>query len=260
MSSPEQDFTRLPDVAFEPPAVIPTNGKPTHEAVANATKNNPSKTMFAPASRKAAEAAKKGTTSTSRTGKAKQVSYEFGKPPKGIYVKVHPSPAYHTFNLPVFVDENEGTFHYISPELFESDELPERFRSVCKLMDIHTAGCADGTFFLWYVFVSSSKWRKAADKAVDEARREYVIVSSIKARQTYSVEIADQPIPEPKWQSLPYFEQMLMDAFDSNINVAADKIVLDYMSGGVAACEDRDDRVSCHQNAFRMSTSPIRST
>lgn len=241
MFSPENDPARLPDVAFESLAAIPSNGKATTEAVANTKKNPPSKTMFAPASRKAAEAAKKGTTSTSRTGKAKQVSYEFGKPPKGIYVKVHPSPAYHTFNLPVFVNENEGTFHYINPDLFESDELPERFRSTCKLMDIHTAGCADGTFFLWHVFVSSSKWRKAANKAVDEAKREYVIVSSIKARQTYSVEITDQPIPEPKWASLPSFEQMLMDAFDSNINVADDKIVSDYMSGGVAAREDEDD-------------------
>jgi len=240
MSSPEQDFTRLSDVAFESPAIIPANGKATNEVLAHATKNSSSKTMFASASRKAAEAAKKGTTSTSRTGKAKQVSYEFGKPPKGIYVKAHPSPAYHTFNLPVFVDENEGTFHYINPELFESGELPERFRNVCKLMDIHTAGCADGTFFLWYVFVSSSKWRKAANKAVDEAKREYVIVSSIKARQTYSVEIADQPIPEPKWGSLPSFENMLMDAFDSNVSVADDKVVTDYMSGGVAAREDED--------------------
>jgi len=240
MFIPENDPARLSDVAFDPPAAIPANGKATTEAVANATKNNPSKTMFAPASHKAAEAAKKGTTSTSRTGKAKQVSYEFGKPPKGIYVKVHPSPAYHTFNLPVFVNENEGTFHYIDPKLFEAGELPERFRCTCKLMDIHTAGCADGTFFLWYVFVSSSKWRKAAIKSVQEAERKYVIVSSIKARQTYSVEIADQPIPEPKWASLPSFEDMLMDAFDSNISVADDKVVTDYMSGGVAAREDED--------------------
>ena len=50
-------------------------------------------------------------------------------------------------------------------------------------------------------------------------------MSSIKARQTYNVEIADQPIPEPKWTSLPSFEQMLIDAFDSNINVADDKVV-----------------------------------
>jgi hypothetical protein len=55
------------------------------------------------------------------------------------------------------------------------------------------------------------------------------------------VEIADQPIPEPKWASLPSFEQMLMDAFDSNINVTDDKVVLDYMSGGVAAREDEED-------------------
>jgi hypothetical protein len=241
MYNSNPDVARPADVPFEAPAVISSNGKATHEAVANTTKNHSSKSMFAPASRKAAEAAKKGATSNSRTGKAKQVSYEFGKPPKGIYVKIHPSSGYHTFNLPVFVNENEGTFHYIDPELFESGHLPQRFQSVCKLMDIHTAGCADGTFFLWYVFVSSSKWRKAAVKAVDAARQEYVIVSSIKARQTYAIEPADQVIPEPKWASLPSFEQMLMDAFDSNVNVADDKVVLDYMSGGVAAREDEED-------------------
>jgi hypothetical protein len=234
----QNDPTFVPETAFDSPEL--TIGNATNEAVANAKKNYTSKTMFAPASRKAAEAAKKGTTSTSRTGKAKQVSYEFGKPPKGIYVKVHPTPSYHTFNLPVFVNENEGTFHYINPELFESGELPERFRGVCKLMDIHAAGCADGTFFLWYVYVSTSKWRKAAIKAVDEAKQSYVIVSSLKARQSYTIEPADQPIPEPNWHSLPSFEQMLMDAFDSSINVADDKIVLDYMSGGVAGRQDED--------------------
>lgn len=245
-ASPEVPANPVPQqgnggVDFESPDVIPTNGKAPNEAGANTKKNSPSKTMFAPASRKAAEAAKKGTTSTSRTGKAKQVTYEFGKPPKGIYVKVHPSPGYHRFNLPVFVNDNEGTFHYINPELFESGGLAERFRNACKLMDIHTTGCADGTFILWYVFVSSSKWRKAAIKAIQEAQRGYVIVSSVKARQTYRVEIADQPIPEPNWASLPSFEQLLMDAFDSSINVADDKIITDYMSGGVAAGEDEED-------------------
>lgn len=238
---PESHITSLPDTQFEQPPVVPANGKATHEAVAGTTKTSAFKTMFSPVSRQAAEAAKKGTTSSSRTGKMKQVSYEFGKPPKGIYVKVHPSPAYHTYNLPVFVNENEGTFHYVSPELFESGDLPERFQSVCKLMDTHAAGLADGTFILWYIFVSSSKWRKAAVKSVEAAQHDHVIVRSIKARQTYSIETADEPIPEPKWGSLPSFEQMLMDAFDSTINVADDKIVLDYMSGGVAAREDEDD-------------------
>ena len=238
--NPESDLTSLPETQFEHPPVVPANGTSANDSVAGRTKTSISKTRFSPVSRKAAEAAKKGTTSTSRTGKAKQVSYEFGKPPKGIYVKVHPSPGYHTYNLPVFVNENEGTFHYVSPELFESGDLPDRFQSVCKLMDIHTAGLADGTFILWYVFVSSSKWRKAAVKAVEAAQHEYVIVSSIKARQTYSIEPAEEPIPEPKWASLPPFEQMLMDAFDSIISVVDDKVVLDYMSGGVAAREDED--------------------
>jgi hypothetical protein len=197
--------------------------------------------MFPPASRAAAAAAKRGTTSASRMGKAKQVSYEFGKPPKGIYVKVHPSSTYHTFHLPVFENKNESTFHYINPALYESGELPERFQNACKLMDVHTAGLADCTFVLWVVYVSASKWRKAAVKAVDAARHEYIIVTAIKARQTYSIEPADKPIPEPKWSSLPSFDRMLMDAFDSTIHVADDKVVLDYMSGGAMAREEAED-------------------
>lgn len=89
-----------PDIAFESAAA--SNGKTSNEALGNAEKYSASKpSMFSPLSYKAAESAKKGSTSTSRTGKGKQVSYEFGKPPKGIYVKTHPSPQYHTHNLPV---------------------------------------------------------------------------------------------------------------------------------------------------------------
>jgi hypothetical protein len=229
----------LPDTAFE--AAIQKNGSATHEPVASAKKPSASKSMFRPVSYVAAEAAKKGNTSNSRTGKAKQVSYEFSKPPKGIYVKVHPAPDYHVHNLPVFEDENEKKFYYIDPALYESGGLPQRFQAACKIMDVHTAGLADGTFILWFVFVSSSKWRKGAVKAVEAAKREYVIVRCIMARQSYSIEPADQAIPEPQWATLPPFDQMLMDAFDSTISVADDKIVTDYMSGGVASRHDGDE-------------------
>lgn len=235
----EHQSDSLPNIPFE--AAQTDNGKPTNEVVGNAPKHGTSPSMFSPLSSKAAYAAKKGSTSNSRTGRAKQVTYEFAKPPKGIYVTVHPSPAYHAHNLPVFVNENEGTFHYISPELYESGDLPMRFQNACKVMDIHTAALADCTFILWYIFVSASKWRKAAVKAVEAARRAWVIVTSIKARQTYAVEAAVDEIPEPKWESLPAFEQMLHDAFDSSINVADDKVIHDYMSGGVAGSQDAEE-------------------
>jgi len=234
----EYDAVSQPDNPLE--GINPDNRKENNETGCT-KKPFAQKTKFSPLSYKAAEAAKKGNTSTSRTGKAKQVSYEFGKPPKGIYVKCHPASEYHTYNLPVFVNENEGTFHYIAPTLYESGDLPQRFQNACKVMDIHTAGLADGTFILWYVFVSSSKWRKAAVKAVEAARHDYIIVTSIKARQTYAIEPADQAIPEPKWASLPSFEQMLNDAFDSCIQDINDDVVRHYMSGGVAARQDGDE-------------------
>ena len=218
---------------FDRPA-NPTNDK------ANAKSGNNSESAFPSVSRKTAAAAKKGETSGSRTGKGKQVTYAFSKPPKNMYVKVHPSPGYSKMSLAVFHDENNGTFHFIDPNLYESNELLDRFKNACKIMDVYTTGVADGTFFLWYVFESASPWYKAAQKTVDMARRNYGIVSSIKSRQTYSFEIANDAIPEPKWDALPDFEQLLLGAFDSTVSVADDKVVRDFMSGGVAHREGED--------------------
>jgi hypothetical protein len=212
--------------------VNPTNDKSNP----NATKSKES--AFQTVSRKTASAAKKGETSNSRTGKGKQVTYEFSKPPKNIYVKVHPSPDYSQHGFAAYHDENTGKFYFVQPNLYESDELPERFKNACKIMDVYTAGAADGTFFLWYLFESASPWFKAAQKTVDLARRNYGVVSSIKQRQTYSFEIATEAIPEPKWGTLPPFEQLLLGAFDSTISVANDKVVTDFMSGGVANRRD----------------------
>jgi hypothetical protein len=232
------DVTRLPETGNDFEQVpLPSNGK----AVKVGKTPDAASTLFKGVGRKTAEAAKKGETSTSRTGKGKQVSYEFAKPPKNLYVKVSPSPDYSVYNIPVFRDENNDTFHYIDVDLFETGELPERFKNACKIMNIFTTGVADGTFILWYVFVSASKWYKAAMKTVELAKHHYGIVSSIKARQTYSFETATEPIPEPKWHSLPPFEQLLVGAFDSVVSVAGDKVVTNFMSGGIAARDEEEE-------------------
>jgi hypothetical protein len=231
-----QDVTRLPETGNDFEQVpLPPNGK-----AAKANSPEAANTLFKGVGRKTAEAAKKGETSTSRTGKGKQVSYEFAKPPKNMFVKVHPSPEYSAYNIPVFRDEANDTFHYINVDLYESGELPERFRTACKIVNIFTTGVADGTFILWYIFVSASKWYKAAMKTVELAKHHYGMVSSIKARQTYSFETATEPILDPKWSSLPSFEQLLVGAFDSVVSVADDKVVRDFMSGGVAARDDEE--------------------
>jgi hypothetical protein len=231
-----QDVTRLPEVNndFEQ-APLPANGKTKADAT------NSQESAFPSVSRKTAAAAKKGETSGSRTGKGKQVTYEFSKPPKNLFIKVHPSPGYSKLGLAVYNDENTSKFHFVRPDLYESGELPERFKNACKIMDVYTAGAADGTFFLWFLFESASPWFKAAQKTVDLARRNYGVVSSIKQRQTYSFEVATEAIPEPKWESLPPFEQLLLGAFDSAVAVADDKVVTDFMSGGVANREEEDE-------------------
>lgn len=216
----------VPEQDFESP-VRPANGTATAAEVAQSS-------PFQSVSRRTAAAAKQGSTSSSRTGKSKQVTVEFGKPPKNLFVRVHPSPAYSRLGLAVYHDEFNGKFHFISPALYESGELPERFRNACRIMDVYTAGVADGSFFIWHVFESSSPWYKAANKVVDLARRGYGIVASMKRTQSYSFEPAEEPIPEPEWATLAPFEQLLLEAFDSIVSVPGDKVVLDFMSGGAA--------------------------
>jgi hypothetical protein len=70
---------------------------PNGKAHAKAANNQES--AFPSVSRKTAAAAKKGETSGSRTGKGKQVSLAFSKPPKNMFAKVHPSPGYSQMSL-----------------------------------------------------------------------------------------------------------------------------------------------------------------
>ena len=221
---------------FENPS-HPPNGAATQAEVKAAQP----KSLFSGISAKAQAKAKKGNLSSSRTGQKKQATFSFGKPRKGVFVKVHPSPDYSMPNVPVYQNEITGSFHFITPELYESGELPDRFMRAVKTVDIFTAGAADGSFFLWWVPVSSSQWRKGALKAVEAARQRYCIVEAFKQAQTYSIEMATEPIPDPDWAKLPTLEQMMLDAFDSTVSVADDKIVRDYMSGGASLRDDEAD-------------------
>src|SRR5580700_2886041 len=126
--------------APEPQAPVPPNGKSnTPEPQQAPSPETPSKkkTVFAPVSKAAANAAKKGTTSNSRTGEGTQASYAFGtfsQEAKDKYFTLHPSPSYHARNLPVFYFTDRETFHYVDPVLFESGDFPERFQKACKVM------------------------------------------------------------------------------------------------------------------------------
>lgn len=191
-----------------------------------------SKTKFASVSADTARKAKKGGVSKSRTGKARQATVEFTKPPKHLYVKVHPLPSYRQYGVPVFIDKDRDTTHYVPVDLYESDTLPERFKRACTITNIFTAALADGTFILWTVNQSATKWYKAAMRAVEAATREFVLVEALKARSTYLIEPGDGTVPEPKWDVLPSFETLLDGAFDSTIIGANDEVVNRYMSGG----------------------------
>jgi hypothetical protein len=176
--------------------------------------------------------AKKGGVSKSRTGKARQATVDLSKPPKHLYVKVHPSAAYRQYGVPIFHDKDKDSFHYVPVELYESDQLPDRFRRACTVTNIFTAALADNSFILWYINQSATKWYKAAMRAVEAASREWVLVEALKARSTYLIEPSDGTVPEPRWETLPTFEALLEGAFDSTLFGPNDEVVSRYLSGG----------------------------
>jgi len=111
------------------PAATKPNGHATGAAPAKAPKP---KSKFASVGADTMRTAKKGGVSKSRTGKARQVTVEFGKPPKHLYVKVHPNPEYRQNGIAIFFDQDRDTAHYIPADLYEGDTLPERFKRACK--------------------------------------------------------------------------------------------------------------------------------
>jgi len=223
----EEIFAETPKPAAQP------NGHATGVVAAPKQAQPPKpKSRFASVGADTMRKAKKGGINKTRTGKARQVTVEFGKPPKHLYVKVHPSPEYRQYGVPVFFDKDRDTSHYVPADLYESDTLPERFKRACTITNVFTAALADGSFILWTVNQSATKWYKAAMRAVEAASREFVLVEAVKARSTYMVEPSDGTVPEPKWETLPPFEKLLEGAFDSEIIGPNDEVVVRYMSGG----------------------------
>ena len=228
----QDEFPETLPVSQSEPVSQPTNGKANgHSGAAAAAPKKASK--FKSASSTTAKDAKQGGTSKSKTGKARQATIEFAKPEKNKWVQVYADPTYHQLNVITFYDESQETTHYVDPEFYTGDEIHERFKRACKLRDIFVGGYADQSFFLWFVNVTTSKWRKGAMVAVQEAMDGYVMVESLKARSTYSVEPCDDlTIPDPKWDKLPSFEKLLEQAFDSTISGNHDETVMRFMAGG----------------------------
>jgi hypothetical protein len=179
-----------------------------------------------------AQKAKKGETASTGTSKGRQATIDLGKPPKNVFVTVHPDRAYRQANVPVYYDEANEKYHLINPELYESGNLPDRFQRACRIMDVYTAALADGSFLLWQIYQSASKWCNAAQKAVQAAMNGWVLVEALKSRSTYLITPAEFAIPAPKWDKLPEFDVMLMDAFASTIYRADDEVINKYLSGG----------------------------
>jgi hypothetical protein len=225
------------DEIFSPTPVKP-NGRDTsvqldtQTPIPTSKATTPQFNKFRGVSAKTAAAAKKGGQSSSQTGRARQTNVELEKPKSGMFVRVHPSSNYRICNLPTYYDERTKFFYFIQPDLYESDDLPARFKRACKLIDVFAAAYADGTFFLWYVNVSTSQWRKSAIRVIQHAQEKWITVYSDQVHNQYRTEEADVVIPDPKWEKLGPFEKALEGAFEGTIFMADDEVINKFMSGG----------------------------
>ena len=97
---------------------------------------------FKSVSAETAKKAKKGTTSSSRTGKSRQATVEFGKPPKHIWVRVDTRPNYRQMNVPVYIDKDRDQTYYVSPEFYESDAIPGALQACMRAnRHLHSRAC-----------------------------------------------------------------------------------------------------------------------
>ena len=178
----------------------------------------------APALTRAREAKK---NPAAPVGKRTQATYPIMKPMKSKYVRVHPGADYRLHNILTYTDSDTQEMYYVSPDL----ELPESVADCTKVSDLYAAQTHDGTIFIWFVHHSDTCWFRAAKKAVQTCVSFWRRVVARKAANTYDLYAPEQPIPDPTWEDLPPFLDMVEIAFEDRLITSADHPVIRKLRG-----------------------------
>jgi len=108
--------------------------------------------------------------------------------------------------------------YYVSPDL----ELPESVATYIKTTDLYAAQTHDGAIFIWFVHHSDTSWFRAANRTLKACMSAWRRVVARKAANTYDLYAPEQPIPEPTWEGLPTFIEMVENGFEDRLITSID--------------------------------------
>jgi hypothetical protein len=153
-----------------------------------------------------------------------------GRPGPQTFFRVHPSPDYRrAYKMVEIKEEREN---YIVMPAFEL-ELPDEI--VVKM--IYTTIDRNGTIRLWPARLpheddrKSMLWYKSAHEAAAKAMERWIRMRACMADGAYETLVADSEIPEPNWNEIAPFGDLLIRAFGNRVIDKIDHPAIKHLRG-----------------------------
>jgi hypothetical protein len=149
------------------------------------------------------------------------------KPHRQEFVRTSESLVFETVT---FTTSDDGCLYLVEPNLI--DAFPEPLRPTALVGTMNR----QHVFYWWPVFLQAgdqpwNEWHRSAYLAMQQARRDWVRVSSNRALGAYETSVAlVTGLPEPEWPELA-LEELLAIAFRDNVIDTADHPVLKMLRG-----------------------------
>jgi len=127
------------------------------------------------------------------------------KPPKTVFVRVHPDPAYRVDVGVIELDQDRGTLYVVAKKLQKALSEDKAF-SQRKLI---TAITRQGDLFLWPIRLAGpderpNDWNDSALVAADEAVHKWVRVTANMAMGAYDTIVAESTWDDPEWPEMSF--------------------------------------------------------
>jgi hypothetical protein len=199
------------------------NGTAAQQSAANS--------KIKPMSKAAQQAAKAKHGNEAAPGERQQTVYPLvglGKN-KQRYTRVNGDSAYHLMGIKTIEDKLEGKLYYLDPDL----ELPELIERNARITNLYAGQLSDGTYVVLYSHVSGTKWYQSALTVIRQCIDGWYAIIANKRASGYDLikPPAGERIPEPKWQELPPFIEMIENAFADAMVTSASHPALRTLAG-----------------------------
>jgi hypothetical protein len=205
-------------------------------AAQQAVANSKIKTM----SKAAQHAAKAKHGNEAAPGERQQTIYPLvglGKN-KQRYTRVNGDTSYHLMGVKTIEDKVEGKLYYLDPDL----ELPELVERNSRITNLYAGQLSDGTYVVLYSHVSGTKWYQSALAVISGCIDGWYAIIANKRASGYDLikPPAGERIPEPKWQELPAFIEMIENAFADAMVTSASHPALRTLAGFAERQDDNE--------------------